>query len=446
MGFAVFAMLLLFSCTKEESESVPSIDEIVLSRVDTTKFLQNRFVYIKGNGLDDVQEVLFNELQAIVNPTYVTSSAITVQIPSEFPEVISNKVSLVTKSGMRYDFDFTVSIREPIINDVGYTLSKNLITYTGANLAKPTEVSIDGIIITDFTVSNDLKTITFLAPQGISDGIVTAKIVCPAGTVEADFNFEEAAKPAILEIPCEWVEEGHLMQLNGRNLGLIGSVFMGDVEVTDGFVYNEDNSVLKFPVPAGVTSGMVSIKVVNQFGSESNSLLTKYKTSEFLFWDYDQTDYCWGAPKSKPQDNPNISIGGKYGVWEGDIAGSWWDQGNYYCGCLSIPMSITQNPDNYVFKFELNVVNPWQYGTIRIWAQNGGTNWSLDWAPYAEEQPYSTNGWTTVSIPIADLPYDQLLQIQNPRLMFFTGPLVDLGIVAEDVLIYVDNFRIDIAN
>jgi hypothetical protein len=165
-----------------------------------------------------------------------------------------------------------------------------------------------------------------------------------------------------------------------------------------------------------------------------------------MFWDYDNLPFYWSVPASHTGNTPSYSIGGKHGTWEGNIGDSWWDQNNYFCGCLDIPMSITQNADNYVIKFEVYVVNPWSNAAIRIWVTapkpsdgKDDAGWSYDWKPYSVGTPYTTSGWKTISIPLSSIPYDITRQIRNPRLMFFTGGMGE----AKNTLIFNDNFRID---
>jgi len=435
--FAI-AALFIFSCNKEEAEKIPSVDLITLSKVDTSIYNMGRYINIQGNGFDDVEEVYFNNFKAYLNPSYLTPSDIVVQIPKDFPDEITNMVTLVTKSKARYDFDFTVNVPVPVINTVAYTLSQNLITIAGTDLAKAKEVSVGGVVITNFKTSTDNKYITFNVPKGIPAGVVAVKVVCPPGTASSNFDLDKASMPAITEIPCEWVDEGKLMQLNGRNLALITSVLLNNVEVKSGFVYNADNSVLKFPMPAGITPGALVIKVKNQFDKESAPFTGKYKTSEFLFWDFDAKKHCWGAPNSHLTNVGGVSA--NYVLWEGKIAASWWDQNNMFCGCGDPKPSseITSNPGNYVMKFEVNVVNSWSVGSIRFSFNDDAI--SSDWIPYPTGGSYKTDGWKTISIPLTKWNFGTATLTGNYRLKFFTGGAPSDAV---DVKIYFDNLRID---
>jgi hypothetical protein len=443
IAIAFFSMLVMYSCTKDEAEKVPSVSEITLSKADTNIFLMNRYVTIKGSGFDDVQEVLFNDLETFVNPNYVTSSRILVQIPNEYPDEITNKISLITKSKTLYDFDFTVNIPAPQISEIGYTLSKNLITISGANLAKVQEVTIGGIKVEDYTEADDFQEITFSVPDDVPAGVINVAVVCPAGTVELNFDLDEAANPAITQIPCEWVDEGFLMQINGRNLALITAVVVNDTRVESGFVYNEDNSILKFPMPSGITPGTITVKVENQLGRESNAFTLKYKTSDFIFWDLDVINFCWGAPASHVQQGEN-SISGNYALFAGDIMDSWWDQNNMFNYCGTVPSEITDNAANYTLKFDINVVNPWSAGVIQFTFNDDSpvspeVAGSYTWKPYADGESYTSNGWETISIPLTELTTLSGGPLRDTRFKFFTGGIGD----ALDTEIYVDNFRID---
>jgi len=434
----VFATIFFFSCDKQEVEKVPSVHSIILSRIDTTIFPMGRYIDINGNGFDDVQSVLFNNLATYLNPNYVTSTHIVVQIPNDYPDEITNKVTLMTRSKASYEFDFTVNVPVPVINNVSYTLSKNLVTVEGQYLAKAKEVSVGGIIIKDYTISSDFKIITFNAVAGIPAGDVDVIVTCPPGSASSKFDLDKASSPAITEISCEWVDAGKTMQLNGRNLAFITTVFLNDIKVESGFAYNSDNSILQFPMPANIPAGSITVKVKNIFDKESTPYVGKYKTSEFTIWNFDDLNYCWGAPGSHLVTTDGVSS--KYALWEGNISPSWWDQNNMFCGCGGPipPTSITDNPSNYVLKFDVNVVNPWSVGSIRFSFNDDAI--SYDWIPYTVDNPYQTQGWKTISIPLSNWNFGTATLTGNYRLKFFTGGAPSDAV---DVKIYFDNLRID---
>ncbi len=442
IAIAFFSMLVMYSCTKDEAEKVPSVSEITLSKADTNIFLMNRYVTIKGSGFDDVQDVLFNDLETYVNPNYVTSSRILVQIPNEYPDEVTNKISLITKSKAKYDFDFTVDVPLPQINEVAYTVSKNLVSINGLYLAKPREVSIGGVIINDYTVSPDFSTISFVAPSGLPAGILKVKVVCPHGADVYDFDLEEAAKPAITEIPCEWVDEGKTMQVNGRNLALIKTLTINGIEINSGFGYNDDNSVLTFTMPSGITGNSLSIKVLNEFGRESAVATSKYKTSTLMIWDFDAAGYaptCWGAPGSHFTADNGIS--GNYWLIEGTIGPLDWDQNNMVCTCGDIgawDADITNNPGNYVVKFEINVINPWSVGSLTFSVNDAAV--TADWIPYDAGGSYQSGGWRTVSMPLSNLDLTGVSVYGGYRMYFLTAGAAS---ASEDTYICVDNIRID---
>src|SRR4051812_39334898 len=79
--FAVFAVVLA-SCGEDETDQ-PLITNVRVTTKDST-VTSGKFgltVAIQGSGLGDVTKVFFNDVEAELNPTYVTSSNIICHVP-----------------------------------------------------------------------------------------------------------------------------------------------------------------------------------------------------------------------------------------------------------------------------------------------------------------------------------------------------------------------------
>lgn len=448
-----FVSIFTVSCKKND-EAVPSIASVRIVAKDstTTDASFSGYIAIKGSGFDEVNGVKFNGIPAILNPNYVTSNTIVVMVPAKFPSEITNMLEVTTKNGMSYSFPFTVLVPKPVIKEVAYALSKNKLSILGENLAQIKSVSIGGIAIDTAKIVKDpkFKFLTFDVPTNIPSGSVILSLEAAAGRAQSSFDLESASAPAITAIPAEWVDEGGLFTLNGRNLGLIDRVVINDnIIVNEGFTSNDDNSSLGFSLPAGVNSGTIKVKVYNKLGKVSNELSSKFKTSSFLFFNFDDKGICFGAPAARFVLQPQQPISGKYFAMVGNMSPSWWDESNMVCSCDMLPSNISAVASNYVLKFEINVSKPWSAGAIRITfgtppntdADNTNEKWVYDWKPYETDKPYQTNGWQTVSIPLSNLNLSSSAVVNNLRFKFFIPGDAKVG--ASNVAVYVDNIRID---
>src|SRR5688572_13137948 len=111
-----FAVTILVSCSEDE-DGQPVITNVRVTQKDSTiaggKF--NLTLAIQGSELGSVQKVFFNDVEANLNPVYVTNSNIIVDVPDSPPTTISNKITVVTASGKTASFDFSTVLPEPIV-------------------------------------------------------------------------------------------------------------------------------------------------------------------------------------------------------------------------------------------------------------------------------------------------------------------------------------------
>ncbi|WP_020529898.1 glycan-binding surface protein [Flexithrix dorotheae] len=439
--------VVLFSACSEDEMQIPVVENVRVVEKDSsiTGAEFGTYLALQGRGFDDVVDVVFNTVIADLNINYVTSNNIIVQVPTEYPEEVNDIVTLITLNGTRYDFPFQIEVPEPAIANISYQLATNLILIEGESFAHIKKLTLGGVEITNYEVSTGLDKITFQLPDGVPVGVIKVVIETPAGTAETDFDLEAASSPSIINIPVEWVEAGFNMRINGINLARISKVTInGTIDVTSGFETNDINSWLEFPMPADVPSGDMTIQVTNELGSASNKVTSTYKTSEYLWWNYDDVAYCWGAPASAVGEDQVRPVSAKFGMFQGDIAPSWWDQNNMFNGCFDVPAEIVSSPNDYVLKFEVNVLNPWSVGVFRIsfGGEGGEEQFGYDWKPYADGESFTSEGWTTVAIPLSEWNIDGSSAIlNNPRFKFFIAG--DATNPSENTAIYIDNIRID---
>lgn len=106
---AAVAVLAFTSCNDDEgldSTATPSVKYIrytdpAQSDVYLTSASMGELIAIVGDGLEGVCSVRFNDVEAKLNPTYITSNTVLVNVPGSLPSEITNTVTLTTKKGKR---------------------------------------------------------------------------------------------------------------------------------------------------------------------------------------------------------------------------------------------------------------------------------------------------------------------------------------------------------
>ena len=113
---------VFISCDKDNDDgATPSVSYVRITRPQSSDSLlvgagQGRLIAIVGKNLQDAVEVWFNDRQATLTPTYITSTSILVTVPNPIPTDITNKMKIVFKNGFILYHDFVVQISEPFIN------------------------------------------------------------------------------------------------------------------------------------------------------------------------------------------------------------------------------------------------------------------------------------------------------------------------------------------
>lgn len=125
----------------------------------------------------------------------------------------------------------------------------------------------------DFTVSEDGKTLTFALPEVAADGDVN--LVCrsgvnvPVGTLETVAPSECVASPSP-------VKAGSQLVISGKDLDVVASVEMPNVEGNIEFITNPDGSKLIIKsVPETATEGNLVLRMKNGKGTEVPFTLVK---------------------------------------------------------------------------------------------------------------------------------------------------------------------------
>lgn len=197
-GIVVLLILIagvgLNSCKKETTGGVmPSITNIRVVQKDST-ITAGAFgltIALIGQNLEDVQEVWFNDLKAALNPNFVTSTNIICAIPNKLPSQITNKVKLVTKSGLEYMADFKVILPKPVINSLYNEMAApgEITKVLGSALYFISEVKFGNLPATILEAKDTEISVT--VPTGaVAGSLIT--VTGEGGTVVSTFKYKDA--------------------------------------------------------------------------------------------------------------------------------------------------------------------------------------------------------------------------------------------------------------
>jgi hypothetical protein len=189
----LFAGIFLNSCKKSDSGgAMPVISKFRVTTKDST-ITAGSFgltIAVIGENLQDVSEVWFNDLKAALNPNFVTPTNIICAIPSTLPGQITNKIKLVTKSGLVYSTDFKVILPIPSITGLYNEMAQpgSVTKVLGSALYFIKEVKFGNLpaTITDFTPTE----ITVTVPAGATAGSLIT-VTGEGGTVVSTFKYKD---------------------------------------------------------------------------------------------------------------------------------------------------------------------------------------------------------------------------------------------------------------
>lgn len=154
-------------------------------------------VCLVGDNLRSIYELYFNDQKATLNTSYMTDHTILVDIPKNIPEEVINKIYMVTKSGAKVDFDFSVMVPAPVVNSMSceYAPAGSEAVLYGdyfvddpnipLTISMPGDITVEGEQITSITKT----AIKFIVPEGAVQGNIRVKSIY--GTGQSVFQYKD---------------------------------------------------------------------------------------------------------------------------------------------------------------------------------------------------------------------------------------------------------------
>ena len=417
------AIVALMSACKKDVERPPVISEVrsyIASPDDTilnNLVADGQWVVIIGQNLKNAIAIKFNGVAASFNSTLFSESSAVVQIPSiMFSTIDTSKLYTIeyTTTGGTFTFPFKLGPGAPTITAISNVFANpgDSVFLYGANLVLVQDLSYAGTAITSFRSNLDGTSLGFLMPSEQP----TDQILLTTKGGSAAFKIE--ATPTITGVSNENAIAGDSVYVYGTYLRNIQSFTFAGAAITS-FQSSADGSAVGFVMPSVSTSGPVSI--TTQFGSVTTVYnVNDIGTGSISNWEWSGNfNWQWWGGSSLTSGDPNSGWppynpdfpGNKSmyqvlqrGILSGGEGNTWSSYAIRMNATQWVPAANLNDPvDNWAFKFEVNIPQPWNGGTIDI--QSSDVTYIARWEPWQTSAtttaPYTTSGWKTITIPFS---------------------------------------------
>jgi hypothetical protein len=310
----------------------------------TAAFMENTVVLV-GSNLTSIKEIFFNDQKAILNSSFITANTLFVNVPRTIPEVVTNKLYMVTTGKDTVDYDFSVLVPAPAVNQISneYALDGQEAVLMGDYFIDDPNVPLTITMAGNLQVpaenilSVDKNQVRFVVPEGAEKGYINVSSIY--GTSRSKFQFRD--------------DRG--MILDWDNLNANGGWRAGQLR--------EDDPV------EGISGKYV------YFSGDIPGDLSDWNEDGFSF-------NLWGTANGRPEgDLFDIDPSEALLKFEVNVPAAW--SGN------ALQMIFT----------------PWATTGTNGYIADATVPRGL-WAPWKNEGSFQTEGWLTVTIPLKDFKYD----------------------------------------
>jgi len=223
MLFMVIAIGSIFmACKKDADGREPKVSYVRITDPASSDSLligaaQGKLIAIMGENLGGAVEMYFNDQPASLTPTFITNTSILVNVPSQIPLAINNKLTIVFKSGKTLLYDFSVQISKPVVNNMlsEFVDDGEVAVIRGDYFYQPLTVTFTGGKVGTVVASTD-KQIQVRIPAGAQPGPVTVKT--NFGETKSNFWFRDNRNIFLSSDPFEgWWNASYVVTAPGAS-------------------------------------------------------------------------------------------------------------------------------------------------------------------------------------------------------------------------------------
>jgi hypothetical protein len=423
--------LVMFACKKniEQNPVITGVVNYVASPNDSalhSLVADGQWVVITGENLQSAIQIKFNGVPASFNATLFSNNSAVVQIPPiQFSTIDSSKlytIEYTTTTGTT-TFSFKLGPAAPVITAISNVFANpgDSVFLYGTDLVLVESLNYAGNAIAK-TVSNlDGTALGFLMPaQTPTDQVL---LTTKGGTD----TFKIVATPTITGISNENANTGDSVYVYGTYLKTIQTFTFSGVAITS-FETSSDGSFVAFKLPSISQSGPASITtaygtattvydVYNMYNIKDRQIPTAGVLAN-MEWG-DAFGWQWGGGSNLSVSDPGQTFGwltlcpemtsqsgGMFiSIKQGPLAAGASNNEIPIGDALWVPAAnLTDTVGNWALKFEMNIPNSWNGGSLRI--KTGFTDSYIAlYEPWKTSSTatsaYTTKGWRTVTIPLS---------------------------------------------
>ena len=405
-ALTISAGFLAVSCEDQPdafvpTEGVPSVDYIRYADRDvliTSAYMQEAICLV-GDNLRSINQLWFNDQQAVLNTSFMTENTLVVSVPKELPKVQTDKIYMITAAQDTVTYDFKVMLPVPQLKSMSCEFQKpgEDVTIYGNYFKEPMTITFEdgnGPSVTTFK-SLSMTEVTFTIPVDAKPGKI--KVETESGLARSPFSYYDFCGGLITDfdgttdiVPQGWNYKGET-KTEGGILGNYVELKSANPLTADG-AWNEDFKIDFWcgnwnGDPMSITSGPgTPICNIIDFTDFKNMALKfelfipssnpwKSGAMQLIFCSSDKAaNDSWQNNTfvhAKSDNNPDglDLCRGLYRPWE--TTGSF-DTGDKWI-TVTVPFSeFTYNSDGT--KGQVPLQKPEDFATFVIWPWSGGVN------------------------------------------------------------------------
>ncbi len=247
-------LVVLASCSKkidypdrfQPTSGVPTVDYIRYADKDLIidQAAMEETICLVGDNLTSVHDIYFNDQQAILNTSYITTHTLVVSVPKTLPTVTDDQIHLITRDSTVVLYNFKVLPPVPKVSGMSneWAAAGETVTISGSYLFAPLTVQFPGVDPVDVTASSG-DDFSVVIPAGAQPGKI--KVTTVSGTAQSLFmykdtrgmlfNFDDDPHPANHGWHAQVIEtDGTALSGNFLRLGAPGVTLDADGGWNDG--------------------------------------------------------------------------------------------------------------------------------------------------------------------------------------------------------------------
>lgn len=197
-ALAISAGFLAVSCEDQPdafvaTEGLPHVDYVRYADQDIviTQAFMEETVCLVGENLRSINQLWFNDQEAILNTSYMTDNTLVVGVPKNRAIVQTDKIYMITAAKDTVTYDFRVLAPAPVVKSMTneYAAVGEEVTITGQYFISPITIEMQGAVVEESAMKLTETSATFKIPEGAQPGVI--KVITASGTTPAPFQYRD---------------------------------------------------------------------------------------------------------------------------------------------------------------------------------------------------------------------------------------------------------------